>query len=356
MSSQLRVAVIGGGGDVARRDYLPEMRRLAGRARVELVCSRTADHAREAADKFDVDQWTTDWRDALGDDIDIVLNLTPAPLHGEVNLAVVQAGRHLYSEKPAAATREEGDAIASAAARSGSVVVAAPSVMVFPALVRAAEIMSSGLIGPVRSAHARASAGPPPWGGYESDLRPFFSAGVGPLSDLGVYPLHALTGLIGPVVDVAAASTRTRNSFVVTEGPFAGDEVPVGVDDNWQLALTMSDGALASLQSNFCTQGSAGPELELNGEEGAVAISLLDCSEPLRYFSETHGEWREERLEQHRPHGPDHLLGVQHLVTCVEEGTAPVLSLAHALHVVDVREAAATSTETGTRVSLTSSF
>ena len=76
---ELRVAIVGA-GDVARRDYLPEFHRLAGRARLELVCGRSPERAAQVAAEFGAARWSTDWRDALGADIDVVVNLTPAPV------------------------------------------------------------------------------------------------------------------------------------------------------------------------------------------------------------------------------------------------------------------------------------
>ena len=209
---ELRVAIVGP-GDVARRDYLPEFHRLAGRARLELVCGRSPERAARVAAEFGAARWSTDWRDALGADIDVVVNLTPAPTHGEINLAAVQAGKHLYSEKPVARDRDEGARIADAAAASGSTVVAAPSVMVFPQVRRASDLLATGMIGTVHSVRAHGTAPPPPWAGYDSDSSPYFSAEVGPLSDMGVYPLHAITGLLGPAVEVAAMSDRTRDAL-----------------------------------------------------------------------------------------------------------------------------------------------
>ena len=246
MSMLFRLAIIGV-GDVAFRDYLPEMARLANMARIDLVCARTEARAARAAQEYNVPRWSTAWRDALGADIDVVVNLTPAPAHGEINLALARAGKHFYSEKPFAKDVDEGARIAAAAQQSGSRVVAAPSVMLFPQLRRAAGLLAEGRIGKVHTVRAHACTAPPPWRGYQSDPTPYFSANVGPLSDMGVYPLHAITGLVGEAVEVFAMSTRTRNSFVVEDGPCLGKEIPVEVDDNWQVLLRLADGAIASI-------------------------------------------------------------------------------------------------------------
>jgi predicted dehydrogenase len=111
---------------------------------------------------------------------------------------------------------------------------------------------------------------------------------------------------------------------------------------------------LATVQSSFCIRQPAGPDLELDGELGTIAVSLIDGSDPVRVL--TDDGWVDEPVDHVRPAGPDHLLGVEHLVDCIEHGRQPVLSLAHALHVVDLRAAAARSAQTGAFVDVESRF
>jgi predicted dehydrogenase len=341
----LRLAIVGV-GDVAQRDYLPELRRLADRAELTVTCSRTPERAREIAERFGIPRWTTSYEDAVGaDDVDAVLNLTPISLHVEVTLAALAAGKHVYSEKPLALSSDDARGIGEEADRRGCVVVAAPSVLLFPQVRRAQEILTSGELGNVHTARGHGLGGVPPWEGYLSDPSPYFAREAGPLVDMAVYPLHALTGLLGPVRQVSALSTRTRQSFDVVDGPFAGVSVPVEAEDNWHLLLRFDGGALASVEANNCAAGALAPELELRGERGSVGISLLDVSEPLKLLLD--GVERAEVVPHERDSGPDHLLGVEHLVECVETGRQPTVSVAHARHVLEVLEAAATSADEG---------
>jgi predicted dehydrogenase len=350
VSDELRIAVIGA-GDVAARDYLPEMHRLAGKARVDLLASRTGQRTRDIAEKFGIPRWTLSWRDALADDIDVIVNLTPAPLHDEINLAAVTAGKHLYTEKPSVIGVEAGRRLQAAATRSGSVVVAAPSLVLFPQVRRAAEVLASNAIGPVHSARAFCSAGLGPWEGYEGDHTPFWSAEIGPLTDLGIYPLHAITGLLGPAIRVCAMSSTTRREFTVVDGPYAGQRVPVASPDNWQVILELATGALVSIQSAFCIAANAGPSLELNGEVGTIGLNLLDVAAPISVLAGSEG-WVDEAVPHQRAEGPDHLLGVEHLVDCLATGERPQASLEHALHVLEILEAAARSARTGERIDI----
>ncbi len=350
----LRLAIVGV-GDVAQRDYLPELGRLADRVEAVVACSRGAERAREVAGRFGIPRWTTSYHDAVSaHDVDAVVNLTPFSLHVDVTLAALEAGKHVYSEKPLALTSAEARAIAEHADRSGCVVVAAPCVLLFPQVRRAREILESGELGAVSTARGHGQGGVPPWDGYLSDPSPYFARGGGPLLDMAVYPLHALTGLLGPAREVSAFSAKTRDSFDIVEGPFAGRSIPIETADAWHLVVRLADGALASVEANNCAAGAIGPELELRGVRGALGVSLLDVSQPLQL--DVDGEARTEVVPHERSAGPDHILGIEHLADCVEEGLDPIVDVAHAAHVIEVLEAAARSAAEGRAVPVESDF
>ena len=347
----MRLAVIGA-GDVAQRDYLPELGRLPGAAKVVAISSRTAERARAVAERFAIPEWYTDHERMMAEtDADAVVNLTPMQLHGEVNRAVLEAGKHLYSEKPFASSAAEGRELADLARQAGCAVVAAPSVLLFPQVRWAGRLLASGDLGAVHSAAGRAEAGVPPWPDFASDPSQFFQPGGGPAVDMAVYPLHAITGLLGPVRRVAAMSGRAIGSFVPAEGPASGQRVDVDVADAWHLLLDLGDARLATVSATYCVAATKAPELELHGLRRSAALSLLDVAAPVEVSADD-GSWTAERLPAERDAGPDHLLGVAHLLDCVRDGQSPVASTAHAIHVLDVLEAAAQSADTGRFIDL----
>src|SRR3954451_21541768 len=87
------------------------------------------------------------------------------------------------------------------------------------------------------AALGRGFGGVPPWSGYPSDPSPFFAAGGGPLADMGVYPLHAITGILGPARRVSAFASHVQEDFVVQDGALTGQRIPIEVEDNWMLLL-----------------------------------------------------------------------------------------------------------------------
>lgn len=110
------------------------------------------------------------------------------------------------------------------------------------------------------------------------------------------------------------------------------------------------------VQVNFCAREAAAPELELQGELGTVALSLLDVAQPLRVLTADSAEWGEVPVRSPRSGGPDHLVGVEHLIECVVRDRAPLLSAEHAIHVLDVLAAAESASHSGRTVEVTSDF
>jgi predicted dehydrogenase len=342
----MRLAVIGA-GDVAQRDYLPEMHRLSGAAELVAICSRTAERVQAVAAQYGIPAWYTDYERMLSEsDADVVLNLTPMQIHGEVNLAVLQSGKHLYSEKPFAASAAEGLRLAEEAQRQACTVVAAPSVLLFPQVLMVSRMLTKGTLGEIHSVAGRTEAGVPPWPDFTSDPSQFFQPGGGPAVDMAVYPLHAITGLLGPVRRVAAMAARTLESFVPQSGPSAGKTVHVDVDDAWHILLDLGDARLATVSATYCVVTTKAPELELHGLRGTVAASLLDVAAPVE-VSYADGAWTTHPVRAERTAGPDHMLGVTHLLDCVRDGSQPLPSVAHAIHVLDVLDHARRSAETG---------
>jgi predicted dehydrogenase len=352
--NRISLALIGC-GDVAQRDYLPELDRITDRAAIVAVCGRTEVRARETAERYGAASYTDVERMLRESRADAVVNLTPVQIHGETTLMALEAGKHVYSEKPLAGSVAEATRLVETARRRGLVLVAAPCVLLFPQVLLAGELLEEGTIGAVHTIRGRGFGGVPPWRGYGSDPTPFFAAGGGPLVDMGVYPLHAITGLIGPAQRVAAMSARAQEGFVVVDGPAAGRHVPIEVADVWHLLLELPGQAIASIEANNVARGTRARELELMGLQGTIALDLIDVSPPVDLLQD--GVWRSLEVPRTgRVRGPDHLLGVEHLIDCIGSDKPPILSGEHAVHVVEILERAERSAATGTAEPLTTSF
>jgi predicted dehydrogenase len=347
-----------GVGDVATRDYLPEFHRIANRARIVAMCGRASERVQAVAAQYGARPYT-DYRQMLAEtEAAAVVNLTPVQLHYATNLAALTSGRHVYSEKTVAVTVAEARQLATIAHERGLTFVCAPCVLLWPQYRQALTLIRESVIGKVYAAHASLPGSQPPWGGYTSDPGHFFARGCGPVKDMGVYALHALTGLLGPIQRVCAFSARTLDRFVSSAGPMAAREIPIEVDTNWQIVLDHGEGRLTSLTVNFATTwASWAPQLELFGTLGTLGMDLIDVAAPLHLYRAATSAWEELSPPiTGRAEGPDHIMGVEHLVECVGSGQSPVLSVEHALHVLDVIEHAEQSAAQGQAVAVGSRF
>ncbi len=354
--TKIKFALLGC-GDVAQRDYLPEFQRLGDRAEIVAVCGQTEARVRAVATQYNIPQWSTDYHKLLAEtDADAVINLTPIQLHTETTLAALAAGKHVYTEKPVASTVHDGQRIQKLANRMGLKLVCAPCVLLFPQVRYAQALLAAGEIGEVYSARGYGHMGVPPWSGYTSDPSPFFAKGGGPAMDMGVYPLHTLTGLLGPVQRVTAMVNKVLDHFTVEDGPVAGKRVPVEADDNWQMILDFGHKCLVSLAANNVVYGTRTPQVELHGLKGTIALDPIDVASPVEVLRAGKG-WEMVNLPQTgRAAGPDHHLGIEHLVDCIQQDRTPRLSIEHALHVVEIIEKAALSARENRTLILESKF
>lgn len=357
MSNKVKLALLGC-GDVAHRDYLPEFHRIADKAEIVAVCGRGRERAEFTAGKYNIPHVYTDYAQMLAEiDAEAIVNLTPMQMHYETNLACLQAGKHVYTEKTAATNSEQARRLEREAASRKLTLVCAPCDMVWPQIVLAQQLLKQGTIGEVHSARGLGHGGVPPWGGFPSDPSPFFAKGGGPHRDMGVYPLHAITGLLGPVRQVKALSAKAQAGFTIGDGPFAGKRVPMEEDDTWLMLLDHGNGVISSIEANNSVQSSKAPQLELFGLKGTLGLNIIDCAAPMDLLqTDKSWDWQVVDVPHERAGGPDHILGVQHLVECLQTGKSPVLSIAHAAHVIEILDAAAASSASGNAIAINSTF
>ena len=163
---------------------------------------------RWAQEKFGAREGYTDYDRMLADaDIDAVVDLAPIDAHGTCNLKAIQAGKHLYTEKPMATTMADADAIVEAARTAGVKLACAPPIILSPLHRKIQSLIQEGAIGKVAFARAHASHfGAAEFTGYSSDPTWFYRPGGGPIFDMGVYAIHKLTALMGPAKRVFAFS------------------------------------------------------------------------------------------------------------------------------------------------------
>ncbi|MFJ9908384.1 Gfo/Idh/MocA family protein [Streptomyces sp. NPDC101152] len=204
------------------------------------------------------------------DDIQTVLNLTTPAAHAEIALGAIGHGKHVYTEKPLAATFEDGQAVIAAAAAAGVGVACAPDTVLGTGTQTARAAVDAGLIGrPLAASAVMVTPGHERWHPHPDF---YYAPGGGPLLDMGPYYISALVQLLGPVRAVTGAAARLRGERVIGSGPRQGERIPVEVDSHVSGVLEHANGALSTLTTSFDGVTTTAAPIEVHGERGTLSV------------------------------------------------------------------------------------
>ena len=194
---KLKVAVIGC-GSVSNR-YLPQ---LLSSDLIEVVslCDIKYERAVNQNSQYKVNAKTYPNIDAMlaGVPFDMQVTLTDMQVHGDLNKKALEAGKHVWSEKPMANTYKEGKALLDLAKSKNLRIWGAPAVVDSPQFAFMSKAIQEGKLGRIASGHGQYGHTGPTWSAF------FYEKGGGSMPDLGVYNMATLTGLLGPARSVMA--------------------------------------------------------------------------------------------------------------------------------------------------------
>lgn len=344
---RLRLGIIGC-GDVAHRHYLPGIATRADRATITAVADPKPDAAERLATAASA--WSPGARtyDSVEDllrreELDGMFNLTPATGHGSVNRAILEAGVACFSEKPIAASVAEADALIDLATRNDALFLGAPGSAVTAPFIWLKDLADSGRLGrPTLAVAHHADPGPAAWREYTGDPSAFYRDGVGPVFDHGVYWLHEMTMILGPVRRVQAMGSIAIPRRRVLGGPRKGELIDVTTPDHVLIQLEFASGALGQLLASFGTLDTLAPWLELHLERGVVSFggkSWMDDA-PVSVYTDDPSDAGLEGWANNVdvPRDPFNTvqMGARHFIACLLGEETPVLSAEHARHVLDV--------------------
>jgi predicted dehydrogenase len=242
----MRIAIVGAGGmgNVHARHH----RNIPG---VEpAVFDVDPERARTLAER-----WRIDVRDSFEDVLawaDAVDLCVPTPLHLELGLSVIAAGKALLVEKPIAGTLQDGAKLVNAAANAGVLLMPGHVARFFPEFSTANRLVREGGVGNPAAARTRRGGGMPKGAGlWFAD----HSKSGGVLLDLAIHDFDWLRWTLGEVESVFSRSRSARTG----EGP--------------DYALTMlkfASGALAHVESTWMDPSGFRVSFEVCGSEGMI--------------------------------------------------------------------------------------
>jgi predicted dehydrogenase len=202
--------------------------------------------------------------------VDVVLNLTIPNAHAEVSGAALDAGKHVYTEKPVTTRLEDGQRLVDKARSKGLLFCSAPDTFLGGAPQLARRIVDDGVIGRVVSGSAHMMTR----GVEHRHPNPFFffQDGGGPILDMGPYYLTQLVNLFGPIERVIATGSigRAEREITFAASPFVGQKITVETETTVHAALVFRSGANISFTASWDVLDHGHRNLEFYGTQGSL--------------------------------------------------------------------------------------
>lgn len=348
---KIRVAIIGC-GSVSNR-YIPH---LQSSPSIEIVSLCDIKHERAVAqnEQYKVKAATYADIDSLlkGVPFDMMVTLTDMQKHGELNKKALLAGKHVWSEKPLANTYAEGKALLNLANSKKLKLWGAPAVVNSPQFAFMSRCIREGKLGRVASAHGQYGHTGPGWSSF------FYEKNGGSMPDLGVYNMATLTGLLGPAKSVMAMLSIVNPERIIDEK----GKIKVEEEDNAHVLMDHGNGIISHVMCGFNYFDPHGHEakgqqlhsIQIFGDKGNMRL--------IGYDWETNGvilddSWEKPgQLHEKETGGYMWQEGATKVAESIVHKTEPLINVEHALHVLEIIEAARKSSANGMRIPLVSTF
>ncbi len=316
------------------------------------VAGRRADLARRFAAAHGLRAYGS-VAEMLGDPaVDLVVNLTLPAAHAGITGQCLRAGRHVYSEKPLALDSAGARRLVALARRHGLRLGCAPATFLGEAHQTAWKLVRSGCIGQIRVIYAEVNHGRIEW--YHPAPEPFFA--VGPVWDVGVYPLTAITAIFGPVVSVRAWG-KVVLSQRIAQG---GRKLRIASPDFIVAWLELASGPVVRLTANFYVdrdRSKGGGSLEYHGDNGRIYTGDFQRFDAQVECATDGGPYAPVTPVRRPFAGVEFGRGVTEMVDAIRGARPHRATGEHAAHVVQVVEAMHRSlAEEGRAVRLRSEF
>lgn len=287
-----------------------------------LLCETPAAKAGQMAREFGFARATDDWRAVVADPaVDVVSITTPNGMHREMAVAALQAGKHVWCEKPMALTLEDAAAMTAAAAAAGKATMLGYNYTRNPAHAHACRLIAEGAIGRVVQFRGWVDED------YQADpalpwtwRATIAQAGLGALGDIGCHLVSLSHGLMGPIASLQADMQTIHETRPMPDGTGSGR---VENEDAASALIRFASGAQGSMVMSRSAWGRKSRlGYEVHGTEGMIVFDQERMNELQLY--QNRGPAAEQGFKTiltgpaHPPYGrfcpaPGHQLGFNDL-------------------------------------------
>lgn len=282
--------------------------------------------------------------------IDIILNLTIPKAHVEVGLRAIEAGKHVYSEKPLGIAFSEGQKLIAAAKSKGLRVGSAPDTFLGGSHQTARRIVDDGTLGQMVGGTAYFMC--PGHERWHPNPAFYYEVGGGPMLDMGPYYITDLVNLLGPVASVSGVGSMLRETRTITSKERAGEVIPVHVPTHVAGTLVFLNGAVVQVTMSFDVAGHRHVPLEIYGTDGSLIVPDPNFFGGQIELMKKGGDWQGVATDMPYADGNYRSIGLADMAYAVLQDRPHRANGDLALHVLEVMEAFETSSRTGSSVKI----
>ena len=344
----VNVGILGCG--VISNTYIRDIKRFYPSLHLAACADVNVELAKSHAEKYLIPSGCSVEEMLAMEDVELVVNLTPPQFHMELNKKILQAGKHVFCEKPFAPTAAQARQVMDLADERGLLVGSAPDTFLGSSLQTCRKILDDGWIGkPLYVTANMMSNGVETWHPAPAS---FYGQGAGPLYDMGPYYFTALAALLGPVKRVSAFSGTGFPVRKVYTGPLKGQEVQVETPTHYSETAELASGVIVSMNISFDIWHSNLPMFEIYGIDGTLEVPDPNMSggRPRVYRKERtldvlYDDSQETKEKQNTsvelpelyPHIGDYTrgIGVLDLACAIDEKRKPRVNAEMACHVIE---------------------
>lgn len=261
----LRVGVIGTG--FGALVHIPAFQSEG--VEVIAVCSRREEKARETAEKYGIHRTFTDYRALLRlDEVDAVSIASPVPLHYDMGMAALDAGKHVLCEKPFALNQRQAREMWQRAKSTNRTAMIGHEFRFASARMRVKELIDEGYVGQLHMALVTLVNGPR--AGFRPrplSERDDASLGAGFLFGLGSHYIDCLRHWFG---EITAVSSHLETHAGERTQPDSGAVVRATADDTFHFVVQFAGGGWATMIGTNAAPFGPGGHIEIYGREGTL--------------------------------------------------------------------------------------
>ena len=325
--------------------------------------------SKKCADQYNIKSLTVD--EIIHDtNVDIILNLTIPQAHFEISKLALEAGKHVYSEKPMSIKYDEAHELVNLAKDNNLYLGNAPDTFLGGGGQVARKFVDNGDIGKVMTGNFIFAF--PGVQEFHPNPESWFQSGGGPVIDMGPYFFTTLVNLLGPVKNVRSRGKKFADQREYLVGPKKGKSFNVDISTSVMLDIEFANEAIVQGFISFDVQNHARNHMELYGTKGSLVVPDPNMfGGPVLLSRELGSKWQEFSVED-KYLGKTNIInhsgrsneapkqsnyrgvGLSEMIYSIENNIQHRCNGNLALHVLDIIESTIIASETKKEVSLRS--